>query len=99
MKDPETSATDTIYSQLELLESSMQSLLNGLSASERLKYINGLIARMYNTPRNPVSAPERIRLVLAHRKGSTLTAEQQEKIRLLSDLTNRIYDLENGSKD
>ena len=99
MKTPGTHSSETLYSQLQSLEANMQALLQELSPSDRLNYINGLIARMYNSPRNPVAAPDKIRLVLAHRKGSALSAEQQEKIRLLSDLTNQIYNLENGSKD
>lgn len=93
MKTPETSPLESVYNNLNTLETSMRHLLNELSSSDRLTYLNGMIMRLYNVAPQPVSAPDKIRLVLAHRKGSALSAEQQEKIRLLSDLTNQLYDL------
>lgn len=99
MKKSETNTKNSIAVQLQTLEASILSLLNELSAADRITYMNGMISRMYGSPRKPVSSADRIQLVLAHRKGSTLSAEQQEKIRLLSELTNQLYDLENGSND
>lgn len=98
MKTPETSPLESVYNNLNTLETSMRHLLNELSSADRIAYLNGMIMRLYNVNPQPVSAPEKIRLVLAHRKGSTLSAEQQEKIRMLSDLTNQLYDLGDSGK-
>jgi hypothetical protein len=99
MKKPEMNTTATINAQLMKLEVDLRQLLNQLSPNERLTFLNGMIARMYNTSKTPVSAPERIRLVVAQRKGSTLSSDQQDQLKKLSDLTNQLYDLENGNND
>ncbi len=91
--------SETVNAQLMKLEANLRQLLNQLSPNERLTFLNGMIARMYNTSKTPVSAPERIRLVVAQRKGSTLSSHQQDQLKKLSDLTNQLYYLENGNID
>jgi hypothetical protein len=99
MNKPEAQPNESVLQQLHNLEDTMSFLLNRLTPAERISYLNAMIVRMYSSPRKPVSSAEKIQLVLAHRKGSSLSAEQQERIKMLSELTNRLYDLENGSND
>lgn len=99
MKTFQNNSTASVIDQLLTLEDNMLVLMNQLSVSERLEYLNAHIVRMYSSPRRIISAADKIQLVVAHRKGNTLTQEQQERIKLLTDITNKFYDLENGNNE
>lgn len=84
-----------VLTQLERLEFSMRQLMQHLSPSERLTYLNGLVIRMSPAQRT-ASAADKIEFVLQQRSGSSLTNDQREQIRKLAELTSRLYDTTSG---